>query len=425
MEIKAIDINTRLRRIALLGGALLLLGILVYCAKWTFANMASQRAETEGIAELTTSLAPDDPQTHYAAAVVLERTFNPEDLTRSIAEYETAAALSPNNYLLWLALGRARERAGDSAGAEKAVRRALELAPHYAVVHWTLGNILLRQGKVDEAFAEIRTAVAADSNFAAPAVAISWQIFDGNVAEVRRAIGDSSETNGAFTTLLAREKRFDQAFEAWSLLPPEARSGELKATGEGLLRGIIDEKKYHLAARMHNSMSLPDCRTVTIGEIGNPGFETDIELQNAGPFEWQIATGAHPQIVLSDGQKRNGARSLWLISNSTDGKEFRQVSQTVAIEPGRRYELELFYKAELKTAATMKWEIVDASESKLLGATNSLEALRTEWSSLKAEFSVPNGSEGIVLRLVREGCGSAICPITGSVWFDDLSLRTL
>ncbi len=424
MEIKTIYINTPLRRIALLGGGLLLLVILFYCAKWTFANMASQSAETAEIAELIASLAPDDPQTHYAAAVVLEKTFNPDDLTRATAEYEIAAALTPHNYLLWLALGRARERAGDSAGAETAVRRALELAPHYAVVHWTLGNILLRQGKLDEAFAEIRTAVASDSNFAAPAVAISWQILDGSVTEVKRAIGDSQATNAAFTMLLAREKRFDQAFEAWSLLPPEARSGEQKASGEELLRSFVNEKKYHLAVRMHNSMSGEDGQTLMIGEIGNPGFETDIELQNAGLFEWQITAGGHPQIVLSDGQRRTGARSLWLIFKSADGREFRQVSQTVAVEPGRRYELELFYKADLKTAATMKWEIVDASHSTLLGATNLLEAVRTDWSSLKADFVMPSGSEGIVLRLVREDCRSAICPIAGSVWFDDFSLRT-
>ncbi len=423
MEIKILDINTSLRRVALLGVGLLLIGVLLLCAKWSFANMASQRAESVEIAALTARLAPDDPQTHYAAAVVLERTFDQQDLERAIVEYETATALSPNNYLLWLALGRARERAGDADGAEKAVRRAFDLAPHYSVVHWTLGNILLRQGKPDEAFAEIRTAVAGDSNYADAAVAISWQMLEGNLDEVRIAIGDSPAATSALVLHLARAKNFDSAVEVLYAVPPDEHKTVFETVGDELHALLVQAKKYRSALRIQ-PMVQGGSEHAYLGEITNPGFERLIKLQNAGTFEWQIAPGMHPQIVLSDGQKRTGAHSLWLIFNSTDGKEFRQVSQMAASEAGRTYELEMFYKSELKTAATMKWEIVDASTATLLGATDPLEA-EADWSPLKARFSVPPASEAVMIRLVRDGCRSAICPISGRVWFDDFSLRAL
>lgn len=424
METRSFKINGTLGRIALAGGAAALIAVFLVCAKWSFANMAAQRAETAEIAALTARLAPEDPQTHYASGVLLEKTFDPGDLEQAIIEYETAAALSPNNYLLWLALGRARERVGDSDGGEKAVRKALELAPNYAAVHWTLGNILLRKGLLEEAFSEVRAAVAGEPLYADAAVAITWQILEGNTDEVRRAIGDSQSINTAFVKLLAREKRFDEAFDVWSRLLKNESSEALQRAGDELLRALIEAKKYHLAVRLKNSLNASGVKTGGIGHISNPGFESEIRVENSGPFEWQIAPGAHPQIVLSDGQKRTGDYSLWLIFNSADGKEFRTVSQTVAVEAGRTYELEVFYKAELKTAATNKWEVVDASTGNLLGATNILEA-EADWSPAKVKFSVPPGSEAVTIRLVRDACISAICPIAGRVWFDDFSLRGL
>lgn len=424
VETRSFKINGTLGRSLLAGGAVALIAVFLVCAKWSFANMAAQRAETAEIAALTARLAPEDPQTHYAAGVLLEKTFDPGDLEQAIIEYETAAALSPNNYLLWLALGRAREKVADSDGAEKAVRKALELAPNYAAVRWTLGNILLRKGEVEEAFSEVRAAVAGEPLYADAAVAITWQILEGNTDEVKRAIGDSPSINTAFVKLLAREKRFDEACVVWSRLSKEESSEALQRAGDELLRALIEAKKYHLAVRLKNSLKASSVQTDGIGNISNPGFESEIRVENSGPFEWQIAPGAHPQIVLSDGQKRTGDYSLWLIFNSADGKEFRSVSQTVVVEAGRMYELEVFYKAELKTAATMKWEVIDASAGSPLGATNILEA-EADWSPAKVKFSVPPGSEAVTIRLVRDGCRSAICPIAGRVWFDDFGLRGL
>ena len=110
----------------------------------------------------------------------------PEDLPTSLAEYEKAASLSPNDYRLWLALGKAREQSGDSKGAELALERAINLAPNYARVLWAYGNILLRQGKIAKAYTQIRRAVDQDFKFANPAATSVWQVFDGDIEKVRQ-----------------------------------------------------------------------------------------------------------------------------------------------------------------------------------------------------------------------------------------------
>ncbi|HLM01215.1 MAG TPA: tetratricopeptide repeat protein, partial [Pyrinomonadaceae bacterium] len=218
MSIKSIPLNSVARHAGLPIAALLCLLLVFFAIKWYLANTISARAEQKELAELAVDLAPSDPQSHYALAVLGEKSFLPEDLSKSPAEFEKAAALAPNDYRLWFALARARDRAGDAEGAESAIRRASELAPHYAQVQWALGNILLRRGKTEEAFAEIRKAVKGDATFTNPAVSIAWQIFDGDPARISRAVGDSSQAKSVLSAFLAKQKRFDEAFQIWNTL---------------------------------------------------------------------------------------------------------------------------------------------------------------------------------------------------------------
>ena len=79
-------------------------------------------------------------------------------------------------------------------------------------------------------------------------------------------------------------------------------------------------------------------------------------------------------------------------------------------------------KSELKTGTTVKWEIVDATDDKVLATTESL-ADNADWTSLKTEFVVPDVTEAVTIRLVRVACNATLCPISGKLWFDDFSLN--
>ena len=387
MSIKSIKLESSAKRVASLVFALLCLTGAVFCAKWCFANtIATQstyspdRAAPKDLAELAVYLAPSDPLTHYVLGVLNEKSFLPEDLPKSLAEYEKATALSPYDFRLWLGLGKARERSGDAAGAENALRKAIELAPNYAEVRWMFGNILLRQDKFAEAFAEIRNAVENDSKFTAQAVATASDMFDGDLAQIRQNFGDSARINSALAAFLARRKRFDEAVEAWNSLPENEKNTTFKETGEELYREMIAAKKYRAAMQIKKQN--PDAASRSAGKIVNGGFEEDIKAANQSVFEWQIAEGLKPQIGVDNQQKRGGNLSLLIIFNSSDGKDFRTISQTVAVESGKKYVFETFYKSALKTSATLKWEIADASDGKVLASTEAVSG-NSDWTGLK------------------------------------------
>lgn len=375
----------------MLAAVLVCLAGIWFFAKWSFANTiavksASQTeyAEPTEIGAFAVSLAPSDPQTHYALAASYEKSFLPEDLPKSLAEYETATALAPNDFRLWLALGKARERNGDATGAENALRKALQIAPNYSLVQWSLGNVLLRQNKTDEAFAEIRKAAQNDVNYANPAISTAWQIFDGNVAQIKQNLGDTTQIKTALAAFLLKQKKYRGAVQIFS-------------------ETIGAEK-------------------ISVGKISNGGFESNETVAETKDFEWKINDGAQPQIGVDSSQKHGGNNSLGFVFNSPEGKDFRPVSQMVAVEAGKKYVFETFYKADLKTSATLRWEIVNEADGKLLAATGAVAA-NADWTNLKTEFTAPETAEAIIIRLVREPCKTSVCPITGRIWFDDFALQ--
>ena len=424
MAVKSIKLNVTALRVGVLVLALVSAGAAYVFAKWFFANTIAARAAHKDIAEFTIGLAPRDPQTHFASAVLHEKTFLPADLPKSLAEFEQAVALSPSDFRLWFDLGKARERGGDPEGAEKALRKALELAPNYSQVQWALGNFLLRQGNETESFALIRQAAEGDpKNFAAPAITSAWQLFQGDAARMKSYAGESINMKAALASLLAKEKRFDESLDIWSSLPEASRKTDFKANGEDIYQKMIEAKKYRAAIRVFSDIAESEEKRFVLGRITNGGFEANIDPKNPGVFEWQIAEGVEPQILVDKGQKHGGEISLVLVFNNKDGKAFRSISQAVAVESNRKYVFETFYKSDLKAGNTFKWEIADAADANKILASTEAVAPVADWTSLRTEFVVPEGTEAITVRLARVPCTTTLCPITGKLWFDDFSLN--
>lgn len=384
--------------------------------------MVAANTTSKEIADIGIGLAPDNAWTHFAAGVMLDKTFLPEDLVRSQEEFEKAVSLSPHDYRLWLELARSYEKNGNSEKAETAFRKTLELAPNYAQVQWTVGNFLLRQDKNDEAFELIRAAASKDFNLAASASAVAWNIYDGDLPRIRGYFGDSLNLRGGLAVFLAGQGKIDEAMEVWSTIPKEAMGGQLAPLGDALVKKLIDAKRYLLIVKFQELQNLNPPKP---GEITNGGFEGAIYISGGGIFDWQFTDGEDVQIGVDPSQVRDGAKStaLMMILDS-DGRSFRTVSQTVPVEPGVKYQFNVAYKSNIEYRPTMRWEIVNTVDSAIIGGTAALSE-KTDWTSATAEFTVPDKTEGVLIRLVRLGCDSIICPLTGRVWFDDISLTPL
>src|SRR5688572_2945874 len=141
------------------------------------ASYASDPTAAFESAEAATRLAPRDPLSHLMLARLHQISFDPAGVPVALREYEQAAALAPNDYLVWTEAGRARGALGDPEGGVETLRRAVALAPNYAQPRWHLGNALMRAGRMEEAFAELRRAADADPTLRPQVFNLAWQVY--------------------------------------------------------------------------------------------------------------------------------------------------------------------------------------------------------------------------------------------------------
>ncbi len=296
MSNKSINLEPIAYRIAAIVGGGFLITLLLLSANWFFANAIAGSTDLLEVAQFSAEMAPNDPQTHTTAALLLEKSFREEDQKAALKKSETAVSLSPSDYSLWQTLARLRERSGDVKGAENALRKALELAPNNSAVQWALGNVLLRQEKFQESFALIRKAVNGDPRFAGPAASIAFDIFEGDISKIKPAIGNSGAAVSALALYLAKLKRFDEALEIWQTLPQTQRDKVFLADSQALLTQFVSGKKFGHALEVSGELIKQKGLVPKLNTVTNGGFEYDIARDLPGSFDWLIDKGTRPSI---------------------------------------------------------------------------------------------------------------------------------
>src|SRR6266550_4729794 len=145
-----ISVRGPLRRVLTLLPLILALTGAWFSVRWFIGNTIAETISRDDrgleMSRLAVGLAPGDPLTHWTLAELEQGRVSLAEANQSLTEYEQAVRLAPQDYRFWLALGRALEQSGDSEKGEKAMRRAVELAPAYSYPRWYLGNLLLRSG---------------------------------------------------------------------------------------------------------------------------------------------------------------------------------------------------------------------------------------------------------------------------------------
>lgn len=428
-QLKLITVRQPLLRMLLVVPVILALLFSWYAVRWYLGNFVAEFAPRmeEGqleAAQAAMRLAPDDPWTHGAVASIKKNSLLPEELADAVHHYEEAVRLSPNDYRFWLELGRAREQSGDRAGGEKALRRAVELAPSYAYPRWYLGNLLLRAGQGEEAFKELQRAAEAEQALRPQLFNVAWTLYGQNIEEIKKAVGDSPAARAEFAAYLMGRQRAEDALGLWASLRPEERR-EQRAAGEGLVKSLLEQKRYRAALSVMTDIN-PEANSTKAEQFINGGFEENVEAAGTNVFNWQIKSDPQAQIAIDGSTRRSGARSLRILFKAATALSFQNIAQLLVVEPAAEYRFECYVRAEdLKSGGTPRIEIIDARDgSTVLATSTPVEAGTHDWQPVTLTFKTPPQTEAVLVRVGRASCGSAaVCPIFGMVWYDDFNLQ--
>lgn len=373
------------------------------------------------VAERSVSLGAGVPETHYARASLL---FNQGELAEAITEYEQAVALRPQDFALWLELGRARDQADDMEGAIAAFKESVRRAPFYAQPRWQLGNTLYRMGRLDEAFAELRRAADSNPKLLPPTLDLAWSATAGEASAVERLM--QPQTDAAHLALARLFARRGKASEA--LAQFRAAVNVSKEERSSLLTELLAARRFTEAYEVWSSGRLEDGEKSASGKavVLNGGFESPVSLNDPG-FGWQLPQDL-PAVQASQDRAapRAGTQSLLLGWNGNAATGSPIISQLVLVEPNTHYQLRFAARTEkLVTAGLPQILVTDASSSDNPALANALTLPQgtSQWQDYFVEFTTASETNAVQISLRRGICSSNPCPIFGQVWLDDFSIR--
>jgi tetratricopeptide (TPR) repeat protein len=424
-----LNLNPPALRWLLLLPALLALAGTCFVIRWYVGNTVAEYTSTpdaDGIemARLGARWAPGNALAHWRLGSLQERNFSATNLAAAVDEYRVAVEVEPNDFRYWLELGRALEAAGDIQNGEKALRRAVQLAPSYSHPRWQYGNLLLRQGKVDEGFAELSRAAEADSNIQTPVFALVSQVFGDDQTRIARALPAASLRLEFALSLITAGK----PDEALRVLQTVSAADRLKqsATVDEVIKAFIAGHHYHAALSLLRDSQSNAAELPALEQFWNGGFEMPLTSNDEQPFHWLIDSHSQAQITIDNSRSHSGQHSLKFLFKSPTKLDKISLWQTVIVEPDTQYKIEFYARTEGLISASRPLLAVKDLGGGTIATSSPPPSGTNDWQLVTLTFKTKPREEGILITFYRETCGQdAVCPIFGSVWYDDFNLQRI
>lgn len=405
--------------IAFLWILICLLGIW-FTARVGYSRMIARYASLTGneVASIkAVEMTPLDAQAHRVRAAVL---YTAGLVPEAAKELEVAASLRPRDNYLWLQLGIIRDEL-KQPDALQAFNEAVRLAPYYAHPQWQRGNFLLRSGLHEEGFLDMRNAAASNQRLAPSLIDLAWGVSRGNSALTEQWAGITDDTMRiAFAQFLTRKGKARDALEQFrssKVVSNQAR--------RELMQEMISANAFREAHEIWRGMERAGDSQLTSIHDGN--FEVAGSFDDTG-FGWRFSQGSQgARLSLDSNQRQAGSRSLLVNFNGYSDPAGVLLSQLLLVEPSKRYRVT--FGARTEDILTGGLPVVSVSEAgarkKLLGQSAPIGFETTAWQTLNVDFQTDSSSEAVELRLQRKQCNTAPCPIFGSLWLDNFSIKEL
>lgn len=412
-----------LRLIVSLVGILACLFAIWMTAQAGFSRLLGKYAALEAslpAADRAIALAPSSSESHRVRAAVLYHLKQVPDAAR---ELELAVSLRPRHDYLWLELAIIRDELGDSAGALAAFNESVRRAPHYAYPRWQRGNFLLRLGRFDEAFADLRYAAASNPDLIPSLIDLAWGISKRDTqVTVQLAQITTSKMRAAFAGFLARKGRAKEAREQFELADAVS-----ELTRRELVRHLISANAFKEAFEVWQNKGNSEAAERRPAAIYDGGFEGPLTFDEFG-FGWRVSRASQSVRLAADSsQFHSGSKSLLIEFLGDSSPDSSLVSQLILVEPSRRYRLNFAARTQDVVTGGLPLAIVSdaAGDIKRLGESAPLRQDTTNWQVSSFDFRTEFGTNAVTLSIQRKNCSTSPCPIFGSIWMDSFSIEEL
>jgi tetratricopeptide (TPR) repeat protein len=361
---------------------------------------------------------PADAETHATRADLLQALG---DYAQARDEYGRAVQLRPRDYYLWMRLGMARDLNEDQEGALRALRQSVVLAPSYAPPRWQLGNLLLRMGQTDQAFAELRRGAESNPSLWPNVDDLAWGVYGRDADKVAAVIQPANDVARlALAQFFARQGQKAAAMDQF-----RATAFKSEKNTEPLFKDLLRSRAFREAYEVWAvTRGLPFAETASIRD---GGFEGVLTIGQTG-FGWQITSNLeNVAMSIDESARQSGARSLRLDFHGNSNPGAPLLTQIVLVKPLTRYHLGLFaLSKDFVSGGEPVISLIDASDpnSAVLAQSPPLLSDANVWREFAIDFNTNAGTQAITLTLERKNCTSNPCPAFGTVWIDSVSIES-
>lgn len=359
---------------------------------------------------------PFDAAYYEARSSVFE---NSGDYAAAAGELKNAAALRPYDYNLWLKQANLAAAQNQNPEADNAFRRAAELAPLYGEPHFYYGIFLVNTDRKEQGFAELRFASRRTPQYFDKVIEFFWRETGGNANETVRLLSPLDNNEQKKLTDFFFDRR-----EFAAIVQLNCRAEDLTAPHrDALVRKLLAEKLYGYARQIYKRNCGP--ADSNDAEIEDGDFERGDARNGGAGFGWRLNDLSNNTSVSLD--KDNARGGNYSIRFDFNGKEESAalLSQIVIVKKKQRYRLHFSYKtAEIVTGGVPVVQIVEKqSGSEILLGRVKLAVNQQKWIESALDFQTNERIEAVEIRLAREPCPEAQCPIFGSLCLDNFALK--
>lgn len=374
------------------------------------------------IARIAAQLAPRDPSAKWLAASLEKDKFERESAENSVRMFEDVIRLSPYDFRWWIELARTYEQSDRIPEAERAFKRAIELAPNYTFPHWQAGNFYLRQGRTEEAFASLKKTTENNLAYREQVFSLAWEYFDKDPSKVEQLAGDSADTRAYLALFLATKKSPLDSLRIWNTLTDEEKA-ENAVVAKAVTQSLYERRFFKAAVEFSRQVGIDP--QAGLEAVSNNGFEKPIAPKGESYFGWNMLDVDKMKVEFDPNQKREGARSLRVNFTGYGKPDLFTVWQSIAVEPSKQYRLSFWVRTEnLRSGGPPTVNILSGRDNSPIAVSKPFPTGTNDWQEIAIDFATPGDADGIIIGTGRVNCGED-CPIVGTFWYDDFKLSRL
>jgi tetratricopeptide (TPR) repeat protein len=246
-------------------------------AWWSVRLACADAAFHKGTpAEVARAIELEPENAVYLSTLALQAEYSGQDSTPLLEE---VAALNPRASAPRIRLGLAAELRGDIAGAERWLLEAFSVDRQFET-RWTLANFYFRQGRQNDFWTWMHSALEMSYGDRAAAFNLCWQQTTDAPTILDRAIPDSHDVIASYLAYVLQQQRKTAIAGAASRLAENRRTGDLPLL-YAATDALLDTGEAPAAASLWQALGNPRPDGISHPDFAPPS--------TGHGFDWRIA----------------------------------------------------------------------------------------------------------------------------------------